>query len=53
MYHMQPQILRDSIAVPAPFAMTSVPNMLMVWWAVGFTVVTLVWGVRSFERRAL
>lgn len=31
----------------------SVPSALMVYWACGFAVVLLAWGVRSFDRRAL
>jgi ABC-type transport system involved in multi-copper enzyme maturation permease subunit len=53
MYHMQPQVVRDAIAVPVPFAQTSVPNLLMVWWAAGFMIVTLAWALRSFDRRSL
>jgi Cu-processing system permease protein len=52
-YHMQPSIVREIIDAPPLFASASVPNMLMVWWAVGFMVATLAWAVRSFERRAL
>jgi ABC-2 type transport system permease protein len=52
-YHMQPAFVRDALNGPAFFWTASVPNMLMVWWAVGFVVVTLAWSVRSFERRAL
>ena len=53
MYHMQPAVVRDLVDVPPVFASASVPNGLMVWWAAGFLVVTLVFAVRSFERRAL
>ena len=31
----------------------SVPSPLMVWWAVGFTVLTLLYAIRAFRRRAL
>jgi hypothetical protein len=30
----------------------SVPS-LMVWWALGFTVLTLLYAIRAFRRRAL
>ena len=52
-YHMQPAIVRESLSGPPLFAIASVPNMLMVWWASGFTALTLAWAVWSFERRAL
>ncbi|MGH9159188.1 MAG: hypothetical protein ACRD2X_04295 [Vicinamibacteraceae bacterium] len=35
------------------FAGASVPTALMVWWAAGFTVLTLILAVRLFARRAL
>ena len=31
----------------------SVPTPLMVWWAVGFTVLRLLYAIRAFRRRAL
>jgi ABC-type transport system involved in multi-copper enzyme maturation permease subunit len=49
-YHLQPAIVRN---IPTPFTGGIVPTPLMVWWAGVFTVLTLVWGVRSFQRRAL
>jgi hypothetical protein len=51
-YHMQPPIVRDFDG-PLLFAVASVPNMLMVWWAAGLMALTLVWAILSFERRAL
>jgi ABC-type transport system involved in multi-copper enzyme maturation permease subunit len=48
---MQPSILRDLGA--SPFSPVSVPSVAMVWWAVGYVVVALAVGVRSFGRRPL
>jgi hypothetical protein len=31
----------------------SVPSPQMVWWALGFTVVMLVYAIRAFGRREL
>jgi hypothetical protein len=47
---MQPEIARSTgmLAFGA-----SVPTPLMVWWAAGFTVLTLLYAIRSFRRRAL
>jgi ABC-type transport system involved in multi-copper enzyme maturation permease subunit len=50
-YQIQPERLRNIGA--ALFATSSVPTMLMVWWAAGLTVVTLIFAVRSFSRRQL
>lgn len=50
-FYLQPPIVRD--IGPAIFATASVPTPWMVWWAAGFTLVTLGWAVRSFNRRAL
>jgi ABC-type transport system involved in multi-copper enzyme maturation permease subunit len=49
-YLMQPDLVRD--AAPHPLSV-AVPSPLMVWWAIGFGALTLLWAVRSFERRAL
>jgi ABC-type transport system involved in multi-copper enzyme maturation permease subunit len=49
--HMQPAILRDLGA--SPFSPVSVPSTAMIWWAVGYVVVVLALGLRSFGRRAL
>ena len=48
--YLQPAILRSTgmLALGA-----SVPTGLMVWWAAGFTVLTLLYAVRAFRRRAL
>ena len=50
-YQVQPESLRNFGA--AVFATSSVPTTLMVWWAAGFTVVTLIFAVRSFSTRQL
>jgi ABC-type transport system involved in multi-copper enzyme maturation permease subunit len=49
-HHLQPEILRGSGALALG---ASVPTPLMVWWAAGFTALTLLYAVRSFRRRAL
>jgi hypothetical protein len=36
-----------------PLSGMAVPSVLMVWWAVGFTVLALVYAVRTFRRRPL
>ncbi len=50
-YHLQPAIVRS--VAPTVFGTGSIPSPPMVWWAIGFTAVTLGWAVRSFGRRAL
>lgn len=49
-HYLQPEILRGTgmLALGA-----SVPTPLMVWWAAGFTVLTLLYAVRAFRHRAL
>jgi Cu-processing system permease protein len=49
-HHLQPELLRVTglLALGA-----STPTPLMVWWAAGFTVLTLLAAVRAFRRRAL
>lgn len=49
-HYLQPDILRGSggLALGA-----SVPTPLMVWWAAGFTLLTLFFAVRTFRLRAL
>lgn len=49
-HHMQPEILRAAGAMALGAA---VPTPLMVWWAAGFTALTLLYAVRAFRRRAL
>jgi Cu-processing system permease protein len=48
--YLQPEIMRSTgmLALGA-----SVPSLLMVWWALGFTVLTLLYAIRAFRRRAL
>jgi ABC-2 type transport system permease protein len=48
--HLQPEIIRGfgGLALGA-----SVPTPLMVWWAAGFTALTLLYAIRAFRRRAL
>ncbi len=48
--YMQPDIVRSTgmLALGA-----SVPSPLMVVWAAGFTVLTLLYAIRAFRRRAL
>jgi ABC-type transport system involved in multi-copper enzyme maturation permease subunit len=50
-YQIQPDSLRNFGA--AMFATSSVPTPLMVWWAAGFTLATLIFAVRSFSSRQL
>jgi len=49
-HYMEPEILRSTgmLALGA-----SVPSPLMVWWAIGFTALTLLYAIRAFRRRAL
>jgi ABC-type transport system involved in multi-copper enzyme maturation permease subunit len=49
-HYLQPEILRGSGALALG---GSVPTPLMVWWAAGFTVLTLLYAIRAFGRRAL
>jgi len=48
--YMQPEIVRTTgmLALGA-----SVPSAAMVWWAAGFTVLTLFYAIRAFRQRAL
>jgi ABC-type transport system involved in multi-copper enzyme maturation permease subunit len=50
LYYMQPSLVR---AMETPLTIFSVPTFWMVWWAVGFTGLTLVYAVRTFARRNL
>ena len=50
-YYLQPAISRG--VQVGPFGTSSVPSPLMVWWTIGFTVLALVFAVRSFRKRAL
>jgi ABC-type transport system involved in multi-copper enzyme maturation permease subunit len=49
-YYMQPALVRG---LETPLTTFSLPTFWMVWWAAGFTVLTLVYGVRTFSRRNL
>jgi ABC-type transport system involved in multi-copper enzyme maturation permease subunit len=49
-HHMEPEIVRSTGALALG---ASVPSPLMVWWAVGFTVLTLLYAIRAFRERAL
>jgi Cu-processing system permease protein len=49
-HYLMPEILRGSGALALG---ASVPTPLMVWWAAGFTVLTLLFAARTFRRRAL
>jgi Cu-processing system permease protein len=48
--YLMPEILRGSGALALG---GSVPTPLMVWWAAGFTALTLLYAVRAFRRRPL
>jgi ABC-type transport system involved in multi-copper enzyme maturation permease subunit len=50
LYYMQPALVRG---LETPLTTFSVPTFWMVWWAMGFTVLTLVYAVRTFARRNL
>jgi hypothetical protein len=49
-HYMEPEIVRSTgiLALGA-----SVPSPLMVWWAAGFSVLTLLYAIHAFRRRAL
>ncbi len=49
-HYLLPEILHGSGAFTLG---VSVPTSLMVWWAAGFTVLTLLYAVHAFRRRAL
>ena len=49
-YYMQPELVRG---LETPLTTFSVPTFWMVWWAAGFTVLTLLHAVRTFRRRNL
>lgn len=50
-YNMQPTLMRDMILTP--FSPASVPSNAMVVWAVGYTLIVLLWGLWSFRTRDL
>lgn len=49
-HYLMPEIFRSTGALALG---ATVPTPLMVWWAAGFTLLTLIYGVRAFRRRAL
>jgi ABC-type transport system involved in multi-copper enzyme maturation permease subunit len=49
-HHLEPEILRSTGALALG---ASVPSPLMVWWAAGFTSLTLLYAIHAFRRRAL
>ncbi len=48
---MQPALMRDMRM--GPFSPASVPSPAMAWWAVGYLVIAMALGLRTFRRRAL
>jgi hypothetical protein len=50
-YEMQPDLVRG--LGPSQLLVSSVATPAMVWWAAGFTVLTLLYAIRTFGRRAL
>lgn len=51
LYNMQPSLLRDTTLTP--FSIGSVPSNSMVVWAIGYTLVVLLLGIWSFNKRDL
>ena len=49
-FYMQPAIVRG---LETPLTTFSVPTFWMVWWAAGFTMLTLLYAIRAFRQRAL
>ena len=50
-HFMQPQLMAQLTA--SPFSPASVPSEAMVWWAAGWAVATLGFGIAGFRRRVL
>jgi hypothetical protein len=48
---MQPPLVGTLGA--SPFASASVPSEAMIWWAMGYVVVALLWGLWQFNQRDL
>ncbi len=48
---MQPRLMAELHLTP--FSPAAVPSAAMVWWAGGWTVVVLAWGLRGFAKRGL
>ena len=54
LYELQPAIVRNvGGGAQGPFTLASVPSALMIWWAAGFTMLTIAFAVRSFKKRPL
>jgi len=51
-FYLQPPIVR-SAGIPIWTSIGPVPTPLMVWWAAGFIVVTLLYAMRTFSKRSL
>jgi Cu-processing system permease protein len=52
-YQMMPSFAREIVGEMPLFAAASVPNARMVYWALAMIALVLLWGVRTFNRRAL
>ena len=50
-YFMQPSVMRDLNW--SPFSSGALPSMAMVWWAVLYASLALLWGIQGFRKRAL
>lgn len=50
-YNMQPALMRDMNLTP--FSLGSPPSNAMVVWAMGYTLIVLLWGLWSFRTRDL
>jgi ABC-type transport system involved in multi-copper enzyme maturation permease subunit len=50
-YYMQPSIMRD--LQMGPFSMGSLPSPAMVWYAVIWATLVMLWGIHGFRKRAL
>jgi len=48
---MQPSIMRD--LQMSPFSIGSLPSVAMVWYAIAYTLLALLWGIQGFRKRAL
>ena len=54
LWELQPAIVRNAGGgAQGPFTLASVPSALMIWWAAGFTLLTIAFAVRSFSKRPL
>ena len=50
-YFMQPAVMRQLHL--SPFSFASLPSVAMVWYAVVYALLMLLWGVQGFRKRAL